>query len=272
MNHNHHYIIDGGQKGADRLDILANATWPTTQTFLQRVGLRPAMRVLDLGCGNGTISMHIAHIVGPDGFVLGIDQDKTKIAAAQQRAQTQAVTHAEFWTADLMALQSLKTKEPFDFVNLRFILSHLADPTTFLKSILPHLSSQAIVAIEDVEFDGHHCSPQCTEFDDYVQLYKAAAKARGANANIGPLLKKLATDAGLTVTSQDIINPIFTKGDGKLMALITLEAIGTAAVSAKLITQNKLNAMIAGLKKFTENPTTTMSIPNLHQLGFVLKK
>lgn len=62
-NTNHNYIISGGKPGADRLTILANATWPTSKSFLLRAGLTSGMRCLDVGCGNGEISLRLAALL-----------------------------------------------------------------------------------------------------------------------------------------------------------------------------------------------------------------
>lgn len=35
--------------------------------------LRPGMRILDIGCGTGSITKDIAEVVGPSGYVIGID-------------------------------------------------------------------------------------------------------------------------------------------------------------------------------------------------------
>src|SRR5262249_43308467 len=43
------YVLRGGQKGAERLRLLARVKWPTTKTLLRRFGLRPGMHCLDVG-------------------------------------------------------------------------------------------------------------------------------------------------------------------------------------------------------------------------------
>src|SRR5215475_15777925 len=42
------YIIQGGQQGADRLKVMANATWPTTEPFLHEAGLGSGSKCLDV--------------------------------------------------------------------------------------------------------------------------------------------------------------------------------------------------------------------------------
>lgn len=44
--------------------------------------LRPGLRVLEIGCGPGVAARAVARIVGPSGFVLGIDRSATAIAQA----------------------------------------------------------------------------------------------------------------------------------------------------------------------------------------------
>lgn len=44
--------------------------------------LRPGLRVLEIGCGPGVAAREVARIVGPTGFVLGIDRSATAIAQA----------------------------------------------------------------------------------------------------------------------------------------------------------------------------------------------
>src|SRR5262249_61837181 len=66
------YIIQGAQQGADRLKVLANATWPTTEPFLREAGLSSGSKCLDVGCGNGDITSRLFWLVGPAGEVFGV--------------------------------------------------------------------------------------------------------------------------------------------------------------------------------------------------------
>ncbi|KAI9659759.1 MAG: hypothetical protein M1831_003657 [Alyxoria varia] len=61
--------------------------------LLKRLGIGPGMRVLDVGCGPGDLTSHIADIVGPDGSVVGIDPSKERIAIALQDARP----HSSFY-------------------------------------------------------------------------------------------------------------------------------------------------------------------------------
>lgn len=52
--------------------------------LLRRLGVTPGLHVLDVGCGPGNITSHIAEIVGDKGSVVGIDPSKERITLAQE--------------------------------------------------------------------------------------------------------------------------------------------------------------------------------------------
>src|SRR5438552_1984228 len=52
------YVLRGGEKGAERLKLLASVMWPTTKRLLRRAGLRPGMCCLDASGGSPRYSPH----------------------------------------------------------------------------------------------------------------------------------------------------------------------------------------------------------------------
>lgn len=54
--------------------------------LLERLGVTPGLRVLDVGCGPGDLTQHIAEIVGKHGSVVGIDPSNERIALALKKA------------------------------------------------------------------------------------------------------------------------------------------------------------------------------------------
>ncbi|KAJ0116689.1 trans-aconitate 2-methyltransferase [Diaporthe amygdali] len=52
--------------------------------LLRRLGVTPGLRVLDVGCGPGNLTAHIADVVGEKGSVIGIDPSKERITLAQE--------------------------------------------------------------------------------------------------------------------------------------------------------------------------------------------
>ncbi len=50
-----------------------------TAPILQLLGAGPGDKVLDLGCGSGEVTVEIARLVGPGGFVAGVDSSEDMV-------------------------------------------------------------------------------------------------------------------------------------------------------------------------------------------------
>ena len=91
--------------------------------------LCPGMRVLDCGCGPGSITVGLAEHVAP-GEVIGIDLDPTHIALAQRRAAAAGLANVRFARADIYTLPF--PDAAFDAVFCQSLLSHLREPAQAL--------------------------------------------------------------------------------------------------------------------------------------------
>ena len=65
--------------------LLSDTQYDAGIFLLKRLGAVLDMRVLDVGCGPGNLSAHIAEVVGDKGSVIGIDPSKERIAIALEK-------------------------------------------------------------------------------------------------------------------------------------------------------------------------------------------
>jgi len=90
---------------SDHYDDPANAYWDRYgRRTVDRLVLRPGMRVLDVCCGSGASALPAAEAVGPDGEVLGVDLAEKLLALARAKAQQRGLTNIEFRTGDMLDL------------------------------------------------------------------------------------------------------------------------------------------------------------------------
>ena len=80
--------------------------------LVESLGITPGMKVLDLGCGDGTTALPEARR-GAD--VLGVDISRNLVAAATARAQAEGLTNCRFQHGDATNLADL-TDQSFDLV------------------------------------------------------------------------------------------------------------------------------------------------------------
>src|SRR4029077_12355448 len=69
------YVFDYSQSEIERLKCQSEMLSPITERLLHSAGVTSGMRVLDIGCGVGDVTILAAALVGPRCRVIGIDRD-----------------------------------------------------------------------------------------------------------------------------------------------------------------------------------------------------
>jgi SAM-dependent methyltransferase len=238
-----HYIVRGGDPGAERLRILSQAMRPGTLAVLDRAGIAPGLDVLDLGCGSGDATLDIARLVGPSGRVVGIDMDDSVLSHA--RSASEACGLSIEWRQGLV--KDLDEDGSFDIAYARFLFSHLPDPVDVLRRMQRAVRRSGKVVVEDIDITTHAHWPPNEAFQRYIQLYEATARARGLDPDIGPRLASMLIDAGLEDVEVSIAMPVFRTGEGKSVARVTLANIADAAISAGLTDRMEIDRLLAEL-------------------------
>lgn len=119
-----------------------------TERLLVDAGIAVGMRVLDIGCGRGDVSLMLARLVGAQGAVLGIDQDARVLDVARDRARSAGVNNVTFAQADVGVPLSDDLGR-FDAAVGRRVLMYLQDPVHALRGIIPLLRPGAIVVFQE---------------------------------------------------------------------------------------------------------------------------
>ena len=82
------------------------------EALVREIGIRPGLKVLDLGCGDGTTALPAAQL-GAD--VLGVDIARNLVEAGNRRAREQGLANCRFQEGDASALVGLQD-HTFDLV------------------------------------------------------------------------------------------------------------------------------------------------------------
>ncbi len=254
------YVLLRGDQGAQRLERLGAATWPTTRRFFHRLGVAPGWRCLDVGCGVGTVTRRLA---ARTGHCLGVDIDPGFLRLAQERSDK-----ASFQARSIYELDSLE--ERFDLVYARYLLSHLSDPLTALQSMARVTRPGGIVAVEDIHFGRHFWHPECPALDRYVDLYERLVSQRGGNPRLGPELLHLAQQAGLREVSVEMVVPVYHRGPGKRIAEVTLAHIGESARKAGLVEAQEFRTMLRQIRQFRKLEHSQISIAPTFQVSGIV--
>jgi ubiquinone/menaquinone biosynthesis C-methylase UbiE len=140
------YILGHSGREIRRLMHQAGIVRPVTERLLRGAGIGRGMRVLDLGCGAGDVSMLAAELVGASGSVVGIDRNQDVIAVARERARTAKLQHVDF---EEVSVEAFSDPEPFDAVIGRYVLFHQADPVAFIRAAAGRVRPGGVVAFHE---------------------------------------------------------------------------------------------------------------------------
>jgi ubiquinone/menaquinone biosynthesis C-methylase UbiE len=164
--------------------------------------LRPGKKLLDVGCGPGTITVGLARVVAP-GQVVGIDHDRQHVAAARALAAEQEVTNVSFARGDALALPFRDGSFDAAFENDMF--THLAqDAGRAAREIYRVLKPGGLLAARDVDASAvvwGHASDALQELDKLFILWHAS---RGSDIRLGRQLPAIVREAGFTKTIKSV--------------------------------------------------------------------
>ena len=109
--------------------------------------LKPNSKILDIGCGIGTITQDFAQRC-PQGSVLGIDHNIDSLSIAKEAASNLKISNLKYETGDVMNLKGIPDNE-YDIVHAHQVILHLSDPVGGLKEMRRVCKPSGIVAIRD---------------------------------------------------------------------------------------------------------------------------
>ena len=189
------YALGHTEAELRRLALQSALFGDATGDLFRRAGLAPGMRVLDLGCGAGDVSLLAAEFVGPTGSVIGIDRSADAVAWATRRAQIAGLHTLSFAAADL---DDGDLSAPVDAIVGRFVLMYLRDPAVTLGRLRRWLRPGGCVAF--LEFDTTIPGisvPEMPLVETCRRRVWAALRQSGADARMGLKLPAVFRQAGL---------------------------------------------------------------------------
>jgi ubiquinone/menaquinone biosynthesis C-methylase UbiE len=256
------YVIRGGKAGYERLQVLARSWAPTTGAVLDRIGLRPGMRCLDLGCGAGDVTFELGRRVGPGGQVIGVDMDEVKLDLARRSAAEQGLTGVEFRVMDVYEWSE---PDSYDLVFCRYLLQHLRRPVAVLGTMWAAVQSGGVILVEDADFAGSFCDPPNEGFDFWVEAYQRVLEKHGGDPLLGRKLHRYFTEAGIPAPELTVVQRADTRGEAKTLPHSTIEATADPIISEGIASADQVRAALASLAGAAADPGSVFGSPRIFQ-------
>ncbi|GAA5952721.1 hypothetical protein JCM8115_002331 [Rhodotorula mucilaginosa] len=215
--------------------------------------LRKTDKLLDIGCGPGTITCgfapHVADVLGIEHPAAGEDV----LVKARAEAQAQGVQdNVRFEHADALALPY--EDEAFDVVFCHQVLQHVPDPVGVLREM--RRVSKRIVAARESDRGTFVYFPPDKTLERFDHLWYEVARAGGGEPDAGRRLKAWAVEAGfandkVTVTAGNSTPEV--REWSQMCAARTRDSdFAKKAVELELATQDELREMAEAWKRWGE--------------------
>ncbi len=152
------YLMENDDESR-RLDLKTDVKTVKEQALW--AGIKPGMRVLDVGCGIGKTTMALHDLVQPGGSAVGLDFSEERIAYAERVGRREGL---QFIHRDLiLPLEDLGT---FDFIWNRFVLEYFRlEAWPIVQNMAKVLKHGGVICLIDLDYNcmSHFEMPQRLE-------------------------------------------------------------------------------------------------------------
>jgi len=219
--------------------------------------LRPGMRLLDVGCGPGSITRGLAERVAP-GQVVGLDLSRETLAAARQDAAARGLDNLRYEEGSVYQLSFPDAS--FDVAYAHQVFQHLREPGAALREMLRVVRPGGLVAVRDVDWGTASYWPPDPWIDRFVEMHFKTWYRNGGEPRMGRQLRALFNAAGVTdlrVTAAVwcYATPAETEAWGESYAERLLTSpMGERAVEYGYASRTDLEAMAAAFRSWAVHP------------------
>ena len=220
--------------------------------------LKPGMRILDVGCGPGSISISFARCF-PYITIVGIDIDQGQITQARDAARHQGLDNIEFHVADVYALPF--ESESFDAIFAHTLFMHLAKPKAALQDLFRVIKSHGIIGIREgiSGFESFTDLALPRRFNSLGELFKQTFDKSQGVLDIGIKLKGLLHESGFDDIKISSHAEVYDQPDD----LETLKSwyqstfsttLGQEILKHGILSPEELKALIASMSNWPQDP------------------
>ena len=200
--------------------------------------LEPGLRVLDFGCGPGTISAGLARAVEP-GELHGIDMEASQIDIARSIAEAGGHDNATFHVGDVTHLPFEDSF--FDMAHGHAIFTYVPDTHAAMAEVKRVLKPGGIISCREAIFRNSFQAPSFEVLDIGWVMFSELIATDDGHPDFGKDLKRHLAEAGFTdirasasfnhySATEDIAN-LYTAIEGWFLSAETVAAAQTYGVA-----------------------------------------
>jgi SAM-dependent methyltransferase len=196
------------QNNSQRISLFQQILAPSTHNLLSRAGLAEGKKIIDLGCGAGSVTLWLCEQVGKNGQVIAIDHDEEKLQELKYSACMKGIENLTIMQGD--AAKGLASAPCADIIYARFLLLHLKNPLPLFKQMIHALEDDGRIVLEEPILSATYDSPASGFWQRTVEIYKKHCELSCVKPDYGLELIGDAQRAGLVLHHAEQIQPILS--------------------------------------------------------------
>lgn len=265
MSSTGHYPIDRREGEVERLQMQAAALEADTRAMLDRIGVAPGWRCLDLGCGPGGIVELLSARTGPTGSVVGLDADAVFLEHARSVAGARGLANVAFVQGDVY--RAGLRRETFDLVHVRFVAGTGGSAEELIAEATALARPGGVVALQESDISTLKCYPPHAAWDRLTDVLERAFRCVGSDIRLAQRLYQLARRARL----DDVQYRPFLLGfrsDDPMAGFVpaTVESVRRTILRERLIDEAELDALLATCRRHLADRDTVSTYVTVAQV------
>ena len=180
----------------EHVEQLSRSTAATSAAYLLP-HLKPGQRVLDFGCGPGSISVGLAQAIAPSGELHCVDMAESQVELTASLAASQGLENLIIHVADATNLPF--EDDYFDVIHGHDVLAHIPDTQAVLAEVKRTLKPGGLLACREMICESCFTHPELGVLRQSWNIYEDIIATDGGHPQMGKALKVHLTEAGFNV-------------------------------------------------------------------------
>ncbi len=232
--------------------------------------LTPGMRLLDCGCGPGSITVGLAEI-NARGETVGIDLGESLIEAAGEAASRSGDSSVRFEVADIYEIPF--SDSSFDAVFSHALLEHLNDAPKALAEMHRVLRPGGVIGVRTPDRGSDIFWPEDEVHRRFESLWTRLWQRNGGDPFIGRRLRHLLLDAGFVGVEASASYDCYgtreaTQHWGSGLQTYTRDDVGPQIIELGWADQSDLDSMVAAWGEWANLPDAFWAISWCEAVGW----
>jgi len=189
------YLLGDSRREAARLRLQAQLWDPVSLALFDRLRIRPGLRVLEIGPGEGSLHRELRRRVGAP--VDAVERSAVFCQNVRRLSARDGLGPGRIFESDL--LDVALPRRHYDLVFARWVFLFLPEPEEHVRKLARALRPGGRIALQDYHRETWTLVPRPPEWADFLAADHAFFATEGGDASVGGRLPEMFRRAGLRV-------------------------------------------------------------------------